>query len=72
MNDIAATSENSFYFTNYADGRGLLQFTMELLLLLPWGNIMYFDGTSYRLAQDGLVIPNGILLSKDKRLVIIQ
>ncbi|XP_053385522.1 serum paraoxonase/arylesterase 2-like isoform X2 [Mercenaria mercenaria] len=67
-NDVAATSENSFYFTNYCYSRSSLGYLIEaIVLLLPWGNVVYFDGAHYSEVVDGLLMPNGILLSKDKK-----
>lgn len=45
----------------------MMGFMFEALLLLPWGNTVYFNGDSYDVAADGLVIPNGVLFSADKK-----
>ena len=66
-NDVAATSENSFYFTNYCYSRSNLGFLFEIYLLFPWGSVMYFDGANYAEVADSLLIPNGVYLSKDKK-----
>ncbi|KAK3605404.1 hypothetical protein CHS0354_036314 [Potamilus streckersoni] len=68
-NDVLATGENSFYFTNYAHFRGYWSHMMEIILDLPFGNIMYFDGNDYKLASDGLLLPNGLALSWDGKTV---
>lgn len=67
VNDVAARDEHSFYFTNYAHSRTMMGFMFEALLLLPWGNTVYFNGDSYEVAADGLVIPNGVLFSADQK-----
>lgn len=72
VNDVAAVSENSFYFTNYAYSRSHFGHILEAIILqLPWGNIVYFDGANYVEVTDGLLLPNGILLSTDKQYVYV-
>ncbi|KAL3854895.1 hypothetical protein ACJMK2_014131 [Sinanodonta woodiana] len=69
VNDVLAIGENSFYFTNYGYFRGYWGHLMEFILGLPFGNIMYFDGNDYKLASDGLLMPNGLALSHDGKTV---
>lgn len=64
-NDVAATSENSFYFTNYANFRDHYRHMMEILLMFPFGSVWYYDGKDYTMVADGFVLANGIMLSKD-------
>ncbi|XP_052816024.1 serum paraoxonase/arylesterase 2-like isoform X1 [Mya arenaria] len=71
LNDVAATSENSFYVTNYVHSKSSSLSFIEIILLLPWGSVVYYDGANYNVVADSLVIPNGILLSKDKRYVYL-
>lgn len=68
-NDVAATSENSFYFTNYANFRDHYRHTMEALMFLPFGTVWYYNGKDYMMVADGFVLPNGITLSKDYQYV---
>ncbi|KAL4217225.1 hypothetical protein ACF0H5_023677 [Mactra antiquata] len=71
-NDVAATSENSFYFSNYAYSRSHLGMLFECFLAqFPWGSVVYFDGANYIEAADGLLVPNGVLLSPDKRYLYV-
>lgn len=70
-NDVAATSDNTFYFTNYAHSRTFLPFILEVLLYLPWGNVVYYDGANYQVVSDGLLVPNGIFVSQDRRYVYV-
>ena len=65
VNDVAATGDNSFYYTNYAHFRNHLGNMMEIYLLLPFGSVWYYDGKDYSMVADGLVLANGIQLSKD-------
>ncbi|KAH3790522.1 serum paraoxonase/arylesterase 1-like [Dreissena polymorpha] len=71
INDVAATSENSFYVTNFGYSTTKFGATLETVLLLPWGNVLYYDGSSYRVVVDALVMANGIKLSLDKRSVYL-
>ncbi|XP_060588139.1 serum paraoxonase/arylesterase 2-like [Ruditapes philippinarum] len=70
-NDVAATSENSFYFTNYCYFRSPLSFLFEVYLLFPWGSVVYFDGTNYAEVADSMIMPNGIYLSRDRKYVYV-
>ena len=69
---MAATGENSFYFTNMAYFRDHFRYVMESLLLLPFGNVMYYNGEDYTMVADGFVLPNGISLSADQENVYVS
>ena len=38
-----------------------------MILFLPHGNIVHFDGEKFEVAVDGLVMANGIYVSKNQR-----
>ena len=44
---------------------------VENLLLLPFGNVVYFDGVDYTVVADGFVLANGVSLSSDKQTVYV-
>jgi sugar lactone lactonase YvrE len=65
VNDVLATGEDSFYFTNMASQRHPILNALELILLLPFGNVVYYDGDVYQSVVDGLTSPNGMAMSLD-------
>ena len=64
-NDVAATGEDSFYFTNYAYYPGSLRHKLEVFLFMSFGSVVYFDSKTYTTVADGFLMPNGIIISKD-------
>lgn len=71
MNDVQATGENSFYFTNYQSFRAHLPVVAETILRLPLTNIVYFDGKVYNVVAEGLRSPNGIAMSNDQQYIYV-
>ncbi|KAI0241874.1 Serum paraoxonase/arylesterase 1 [Lamellibrachia satsuma] len=61
LNDIVATGEDSFYFTNYMK----FDFKVEFLRRLSLGNVGFYDGTRGHILLKGRSIPNGINTSPD-------
>ena len=59
--DIVATGEDSFYFTNYYK----FNHDEELLRRLSLGSVGFYDGTRGRIVLVGKSIPNGINTSPD-------
>ena len=59
--DIVATGEDSFYFTNYIK----FNFKVELLRGLSLGSVGFYDGTKGHILLTGRSIPNGINTSPD-------
>ncbi|XP_025081767.1 serum paraoxonase/arylesterase 2-like isoform X2 [Pomacea canaliculata] len=71
MNDVQATSDNSFYFTNSHASHSILRILLEVLLDLPCTNVVYFDGRFYSVVADGIRSANGIYMSHDRRYVYV-
>ncbi|KAI0238050.1 Serum paraoxonase/arylesterase 1 [Lamellibrachia satsuma] len=65
--DIVATGEDSFYFTNYIK----FNFNVELLRRLSLGSVGFYDGTRGRILLAGRSIPNGINTSPDGKYVYL-
>ena len=63
LNDVVATGEYTFYFTNYNH----IKSQMEVYLQLYWGGIGYFDGQHAKVVVPGLFLPNGIAMSRDEK-----
>ncbi|XP_046377590.1 serum paraoxonase/arylesterase 2-like isoform X1 [Haliotis rufescens] len=71
VNDIVATSEDSFFYTNYLTTSSYIGRILETLALMPWADVGYFDGTAYRIVADGIMMANGIHMSRDGRFVYV-
>ncbi|XP_067687607.1 serum paraoxonase/arylesterase 1-like [Haliotis asinina] len=71
LNDLIATSEDSFYYTNFLYSDCPVGKLFESLFSMPWAFVGYFDGTAYRIVADGIMMANGIQLSGDGRYVYI-
>ncbi|XP_050419126.1 serum paraoxonase/arylesterase 2 isoform X1 [Patella vulgata] len=71
VNDVQATSEDSFYFTN--TGTCLEQFwiIVQLLGRFAWNTVVYCDGSNYKIVLDDMFVTNGIAMSNDGRNVYI-
>ena len=61
LDDIVATGEDSFYFTNYFK----FDFKVELLRGLSLGSVGFYDGTKGHILLTGRDIPDGINTSPD-------
>ncbi|XP_033741687.1 serum paraoxonase/arylesterase 1-like [Pecten maximus] len=70
MNDLVMTSNRSFYITKYTTLRDYLR--LELLLMLKYGEIFYYDGSDFRSVTGGLHMPNGINVSPDHRFLYVS
>ncbi len=65
-NDIVAVGPRSFYVTNDAEsGRESLLAKMQFLLRIGSGRVLYFDGTAWRVAAEGVRFANGINVGRD-------
>ncbi|KAI0212398.1 Serum paraoxonase/arylesterase 1 [Lamellibrachia satsuma] len=66
-NNIVATGEDSFYFTNYIK----FDVKVELLRGLSLGSVGFYDGTRGHILLTGRNIPNGINTSPDGKYVYL-
>lgn len=65
-NDVAAVGPRAFYVTNDVEnGRDGPLSALLFLARIGSGRILYFDGTAWRVAAEGLRFANGIALSPD-------
>ncbi|CAI9718207.1 serum paraoxonase/arylesterase 1-like [Octopus vulgaris] len=71
VNDVVATSNRTFYFTNWSHYRNFIGKLLEMLLLLPWTHVYYHDGEVYRLVAEDLVMANGIAMSNDEKFIYV-
>ncbi len=70
-NDVLAVGENTFYFTNdhtYLSKMGNL---VEGYLGLAAANVIYYDGSNYRMAANGIAYANGINWDKNRNLLYV-
>ncbi|XP_033738638.1 serum paraoxonase/arylesterase 1-like [Pecten maximus] len=70
MNDLVMTSSRTFYITKFSALRE--NYFLEGLLLLKFGEILYYDGSDFRNVAQGLHMPNGINTSPDKRYLYVS
>ncbi|KAK7506242.1 hypothetical protein BaRGS_00002354 [Batillaria attramentaria] len=71
MNDVQATGETSFYFTNSQYFRTKPLGMLEIMLQLELTDVVYFDGNKYKVVADGMKVPNGIAMSNDQRYLYV-
>ncbi len=62
-NDIVAADRDRFYVTNDHGASSRLARLAEDYLLLPWGFVVYYDGSAFHKAAGGITYANGINLS---------
>ncbi|MGF1671360.1 MAG: SMP-30/gluconolactonase/LRE family protein [Balneolaceae bacterium] len=61
-NNIAATDDRKFYFTNDGRSRSRFSRTMDTFFKLSTGSIGYFNGNDFALVIKNLDFPNGIAI----------
>ena len=71
MNDLVVIDDFSFYVTNWLPGRNKLENLLKGLLMLPVGDVVFFDGKVGDIAVKSLFIPNGIDIAPDKETVFV-
>lgn len=67
MNDLLAVDKDKFYITKFAHYRENVKYNIELLSRWKSGKIYFYDGYKSREVVSGLLQPNGINISPDKR-----
>jgi arylesterase/paraoxonase len=70
-NAIAAFDADRFYVTNDHASTTAFGRMLDDDLALPRANVLYFDGTVFRLVADRLVFPNGVVLSADGKYLYV-
>ncbi|XP_071100728.1 serum paraoxonase/arylesterase 2-like isoform X2 [Haliotis cracherodii] len=71
MNDISATGDDSFYFSNSCVSSSYIGRLLEMLSFMAWTNVGYYDGKGYRIVADGIILANGIQMSRDGKYVFV-
>lgn len=68
VNDLTATGENSFYFTNHMYyNPGTFLGRIENYVGLRFASVGYYNGKQATILLDGLLMPNGITQSVDRK-----
>ncbi|KAM6909679.1 uncharacterized protein FYW49_011694 [Xenentodon cancila] len=67
VNDIVAVGTESFYATNDHYFSHELFKMLELLLLQPWTNVVYYSPEEVKVVSEGYYMANGINMSPDTR-----
>lgn len=70
-NDVAAVDEHRFYVTNDHRSLSNLGRAAEDFLQLARSYLLYYDGSSFRIAATGFAYPNGIAVSPDRKRVYV-
>ena len=70
-NDILAVGSRKFYVTNDHRHPGGWKRTAEDFLRLADSDVVFFDGTGFRVVAEGIVYPNGITMDPDGRTVFV-
>ncbi len=70
-NDIVALDGERFYFTNDHGKSTKLGVLAENYLGLAASNVVYFDGSDFQIAADGIKYANGINISENKKTLYI-
>lgn len=63
INDLVVVDEDRFYFSNYK----YYGVDIDLAFNLHWSSVGFFDGKTAVLVDTGLLVANGIALSKDQK-----
>lgn len=71
-NAVVAVDRDRFYVTNDHASRTALGRMLDDWLLLPRANVVYFDGTVFRVVADRLNTPAGAALSPDGRFLYVS
>ncbi|KAK5922469.1 hypothetical protein CgunFtcFv8_019727 [Champsocephalus gunnari] len=72
VNDIVALGVESFYATNdHYFTNELLKTLVEILLLQPWTNVVYYSPEEVKVVSEGYYFANGVNISPDKRHVYV-
>ena len=69
LNDIAATGPDSFYFVNF--NYFLRMGVPEGFLNINKGSVGHHSGTTSKLLLENLSYPNGVLVSPNRKLVLV-
>ncbi|XP_041374820.1 serum paraoxonase/arylesterase 2-like [Gigantopelta aegis] len=72
LNDVAATGENSFYFTNYLCWTSRPLMMVQYFFLIRCSDVVYYDGSTYQSVSGRLGGANGISLSNDGKFVYVS
>lgn len=64
-NDLAAVAPDRFYVTNDHVTKGALGRFAEDALLWPHADLLYFNGTSFRISVQRMTFPNGVFVTPD-------
>jgi len=71
-NAIAAVDRVRFYVVNDHTSKTQLGRTLDDWLILPRANVLYFDGTFFRIVAERLNAPAGVVLSPDGRFLYVS
>ncbi len=70
-NDVVAIDDQRFYFTNDHGSKTKLGLLAEDFLGFRRSNVVYFDGSSYEIVDDGIAYANGINWDPERSLLYV-
>ncbi|HKD46183.1 MAG TPA: hypothetical protein VKB67_00690, partial [Rhizomicrobium sp.] len=70
-NGVAAIAPDRFYVTNDHATKNALGRFAEDYLLWPHANLLYFNGTSFRISVQQMAFPNGVFVTPDQSHVYV-
>ncbi|XP_053395644.1 uncharacterized protein LOC123523548 [Mercenaria mercenaria] len=72
MNDLVAVGRDKFYITKFIHYRERPWSILEYMTQNAWAGVMYYDGKKARdVVPTGLLLPNGINISPDGKMVYV-
>ncbi|XP_048238590.1 serum paraoxonase/arylesterase 1-like [Haliotis rufescens] len=71
LNDVIATGDDSFYYSNFFSSSSYIGRMLEMMSFMAWTHVGYYDGKGYRTVADGIIMANGIQMSRDGKYVFV-
>nr|XP_015804479.2 serum paraoxonase/arylesterase 2 [Nothobranchius furzeri] len=71
VNDIVAVGPESFYATNDHYFTNEILKSLEIYLLPPWTNVVYYSPKEVKVVSDGYTFANGINVSPDQKYIYV-
>ena len=64
---VVVGSSDKMYLTNFRYFNNPWAEMIELMFMIDWGQLLYYDGAKVNVVEDGYGWPNGINASPDKK-----
>jgi len=70
-NDLGMIAEDQFFISNFLYSFNQAGATLETIFELPWGGMLFYNGSGFSEVVPGIAGPNGVVVSKDNRYVYV-